>query len=297
MKVGIALGAGGARGLAHLGVLKLLEEENIPIDQITGSSIGSVVAAAYAQNPNANFLIQGLRKLLEEGVFDKLGLDYLKPGSETSLLQQIAERVKKRIIINLAYNKKSFLKRENLRHVLQKIIGDGKIEDCKIPLRVMSTDLRTGLTYAFDLGDTVEAVIASCAVPGFLSPIEIGHKLLVDGGVSCPVPVEFLKTDIKIAVEVGVREHFPLKDVNVIEIIDCSSGIMIRHLAAMMAEEADIAIYPDTKDAHWSDFDKAEELIEAGYIAAGRALPKIREALCEPSWLERILRRKGPKII
>jgi len=288
MKVGIALGAGGARGLAHLGVLKLLEEEKIPIDDMTGSSIGAVVAAAYAQNPNANYLISGLRKLLDEGLFDKLGLDYLKPGVETSLLQQIADRVKKRIVINMAYNKKAFLKRENLRYVLQKIIGNGKIEDCKIPLGIVSTDIKMGSTYVFNLGDIIEAAIASCAVPGFLSPVKIGHKLLVDGGVSCPVPVRFLNTDIKIAVEVGVREHFPLKDANIIEIIDCSSGIMLRHLAAMMAQEADIAIYPDTKDAHWSDFDKADDLIKAGYIAAGRALPKIREALRKPTRWEKI---------
>ena len=120
VKIGIALGGGGARGLAHAGVLKVLEEEGIPLHYITGTSIGAVVGAAYAQNPQADFLIERFEQSLDEAFYSQLGLGYLKTNDcqEGSFLHHTAENIKRRIAINLAQSRTGLLKEVRLKKII-----------------------------------------------------------------------------------------------------------------------------------------------------------------------------------
>ena len=146
VKIGIALGGGGARGLAHVGVLKVLEDEGIRPDYIAGTSIGAVVGAMYAQRPDVNAIIQRFKNSLDDEFYDQLGLDYLKTcdTQEISFLQQTTQNIKKRIAINLAQSRTGLLKEVRLKNILLTLIDRGSIEDTKIPLAIVATSLHTG---------------------------------------------------------------------------------------------------------------------------------------------------------
>jgi NTE family protein len=289
VKIGVALGGGGARGLAHVGVLKVLEEEGLPVHCIAGTSIGAVVGAMYAQCPVAGSLVERFKQTLDDTFYDQLGVEYLKPDSakEGSFLHQASRKIRRRIVINLAQSRQAILKEVRTRNILSRLIDAGYVEDTRIPLAVVATSLHTGEDVVFRSGDILSAVVASSAVPGFLEPVMMEEDLLADGGVGCPVPVAVLGemgADLTIGVEISVREYHPLESVNVIEIIDRAEMITSQKLGRMMVQTADVAICPDTGDIHWADFSRFEELIEAGMESTRQTLPEIRRAV----------RQKGP---
>jgi len=297
VKIGIALGGGGARGLAHAGVLKVLEEEGIPLHYITGTSIGAVVGAAYAQNPQTDFLIERFEQSLDEAFYSQLGLGYLKTNDcqEGSFLHQTTENIKRRIAINLAQSRTGLLKEVRLKKILVRLIDQGRIEDTKIPLGVVATSLHTGDDIVFKSGDIINAVAASSSIPGFLCPVCLNGDLITDGGVSCPVPVKYLprtEVDVTIGVELSMREFYRLESVNAIEIIGRADMITSRNFSRMMAGTADVTIFPDTKNIHWSEFSRANELIEAGIESARDKLPEIKKAMKgKLPWYKRALSR------
>jgi NTE family protein len=294
VKVGIALGGGGARGIAHFGVLKALEQEGISIDRISGTSIGALVGAMYAQNPDADFLIERFKQSLDEAFYTKLGVGYLKTkgAREGSFFHQATQNIKRQIVLNIAQSRKALIKEVRLRDVLLKFIEEGNIENTRIPLSVVATSLHTGDDVVFTKGDIINAVAASCSIPGFLPPLCVEDDLLADGGVSCPVPVKVLAdmgADITIGVEICMRRYHPLENLNIIEIVARAEMITSQRLAGMMVDTADVAISPDTKDIYWSEFSRADELIEAGIKGAKERLGEIREAIRKKTpWYKRI---------
>jgi len=283
-KIGIALGGGGARGLAHVGILKVLEEEKIPIYCISGASVGAVVGAMYAQNPDADALIERFKTTLDESFYNQLGLKHLRTNyaQEGSFLHQATRSIKRRIVINMAQSRMALLNELRLSAVLARLIDKGNIEDTKIPLAVVSTSLHTGEDIVFRSGEIINAIAASSAIPGFLPPILTNDDLLTDGGTSCPVPVPLLHemgAHTTIAVEISMREYSPLESPSALEIISRAEMITSRNLARMMADTADVSIFPDTKDIHWSEFFRFNELIEAGMESAREKLSEIKKAI------------------
>ena len=296
VRIGIALGGGGARGLAHVGVLKVLEEEGIHPNYITGTSIGAVVGAMYAQRPDVDAMIQRFKNSLDDEFYDQLGLDHLKTSDtqEVSFLQQTTQNIKKRIAINLAQSRTGLLKEVRLKNILLKLIDKGRIEDTKIPLAIVATSLHTGEDIVLRSGEIIDAVAASSSIPGFLCPVCLNDDLLTDGGVSCPVPIKYLpkaEVDVTIGVELGIKKYYPMECINVIEIITRADMITSRNLGQMMVNTADVAICPDTKGMHWSEFSREDELIEAGIQGTKEKLPEIKSAIRKKMpWLKRMFR-------
>ena len=263
VKIGIALGGGGARGLAHFGVLKALEEAEIPVHFITGASIGAVAGAMYAQNPNAEAVIERFKEHFDEDLYKELQLDCLRTDGhrDDSLLHQITQNIKRRIVINLAQGRKALLKDVRLPDILSRFIDVGLIEETKIPLGILATDLHTGKDILFRAGGIIPAVAASASVSGFFEPVPLNGNLLTDGAVNCPVPVQILRdmgATMTIGVEICTREYHPLEAVNVIEIIARSEMITAKKLSRLMVQMADVAICPDTRDIYWSDFSRPD---------------------------------------
>jgi NTE family protein len=284
VRIGIALGGGGARGLAHVGVLKVLAEEGLFPSYIAGTSIGAVVGAMYAQRPDVDAMIQRFKDSLDDAFYEQLGLDYLKTNGsqDVSFLQQTTQNIKRRIAINLAQSRTGLLKEIRLKNILLRLIEAGNIEETKIPLAVIATSLHTGEDIVLKSGDIIQAVAASSSIPGFLCPVCFENDLLADGGVSCPVPVKYLprdKVDVTIGVELGIRNFHHLECINVIEIIARADMITSRNLGRMMVDTADVSICPDTKGMHWSEFSREDELIEAGIESAKQKLPEIKNAI------------------
>ena len=167
-KTGLALGSGAARGLAHIGVLKALKEQNISIDMIAGSSMGALVGACYARN--------GDMTDLEEVV---LNLDW----------RQLAQLLDPNLVLLF----KGVIHGKKVKELLKTIIGDVKFKDLKIPLAVVATDVNTGEEVVIKTGSVIDAVRASISIPAIFMPVKLNSRFLIDGGIVNPVPVKVVK--------------------------------------------------------------------------------------------------------
>jgi len=283
-KVGLALGGGGARGIAHLGVLRVLEEEGIPIHFITGTSMGAVIGAMYAQNPNALEVMHRLGGYLKGNDYESLGLKYIVPqnGNTPSVLAQFMKTIAKRIVINYATSRTGLVKSDRLSNAIAVLIDEMDIRNTKIPFVAVATDLNSGETVLFQEGSLRSAVRMSSSIPGYISPEELDGKLITDGGVSAPVPVEIarkLGADVVIGVSVGVKNVNTLKDAHILDIVNRTDTIRGMYLSRLQLSLADVGLHPDVKDAHWSEFLRFEDFISAGVEETRKKLPEIRRAL------------------
>ncbi|MCG2716887.1 MAG: patatin-like phospholipase family protein [Candidatus Marinimicrobia bacterium] len=283
-KVGLALGGGGARGLAHVGVLKVLEEEQILIDYIAGTSMGAIIGAMYAQNPSADALIDRLKSFFSSQDYDSLGLKYIVPKNDQnpSFLSQLAQVVAKRIIVNIAQSRTGIIKTDRLSEAISILIDKGNIQDTHIPFACAATDLNSGQPILFQKGDIQKAVTISSSIPGFISPIVWDGKLLTDGSVTAPVPVDEARemgADLVIEVCVGINQIRALKDPNIIDIISRTDAIRGFYLSKLQLANADVSLHPDVKDTHWSEFLRYKEFINAGIVEAQKKLPEIHNVI------------------
>jgi len=250
-RIAWALGGGGARGLAHLGVLRVLEREKIPIDFLAGTSMGAAVAVVYAASKNLKYLASLAENINWENLFD---LRFPRLGLISG----------KHII--------SFIK------ILSK---DKKLEELTPPVWVLATDLLTGEEVIFKEGDVELAVRASISIPGIFTPVNYQGRLLVDGGVVAGVPVRAARqmgADLVIAVNVaGDSSDLPPK--NFVEILMKTVDIMGTRLNRIQVAEADLALSPEIGSVGTGHFHRAADCIKKGEEAALKSLPQIKEII------------------
>jgi len=252
VKIGLALGGGGARGFAEIGVLRVLERENIPISHVAGTSVGSMIGALYCDAGSVVDLEYHAETIEKDDVLDVHILSLLKgPGL-------------------IKGDKMEEFLRNNLRHKA--------LEDLPIPLSIVATDLMTGQKKVFENGNIETAVHASCAIPGIFQPVRIGERTYVDGGMSDPVPVDVLKEKgmdmiIAVAIPPEIPQEPPQKAV---EIFKHSMNVLFSRITDYMLRDVDVVIRPKCPDVKLKDFSQREELIRAGETAANEAIPKIR---------------------
>ncbi len=248
--VGLALAGGFARGIAHVGVLKVLQENRIPIDCIAGTSVGALVAAAYASGVS----LEDMQRQAAATQFKNFGRWTLS-------------------WMGLATN-------QRLEGYLRRYSEMTRFEQMKVPLAIAATDLNTGEAVYFTDGLLGPALRASCAYPGLFLPVEHKGRTLVDGFLAAPVPVEAAKelgADVVIAVtlEPGTAG----KPGNMIDVIGRSFAIIQRYAHQDWKTKANVVIEPAVKQFLWDDFEKARQLIAAGEAATRAALPRIQAAL------------------
>lgn len=260
-KVGLALGSGGPRGLAHIGVIKALLENGIPIDYIAGSSIGAIVGGLYAYRGDICEV---------EKYFDKLTYrDMLKIFSDPRFAHGI-------------------LKGEKAIKFLRKTVGRTRIEKLKIPFTAIACDLENGEAVEISKGDLALAMRASASLPVFFRPAKIGRRYLVDGGNTVPVPVEAVKkmgADIVIAVDLDdcyVSPKNYMKNVekaSMTQIAERALDILSYSLAKENTKNASIVIAPDVYDVGWRRFVNGGDIIAEGEKAARKMLPEIKKKI------------------
>jgi len=274
LKTGIVLGGGGARGLAHIGVLKALLKANISIDVISGTSMGALVGAVYAQNPDIKYVEQRFREFINSDKFHSLGGVRFRQSQSyepEDLLQQISREFKRRIIINLAAHRKSLLKSERLRIAVDELIEEKDIKQSDLPFACAAVDLLSGREIVFTSGPIRQAVLASSAIPGIMPPVEIGKMQLVDGSVCLNFPVETarnLGADFVIASDVSADFVEGKKLDNVVDIIIRTNTVATNKLNRLSLNTADAIIKPQVGKVAWSEFEQVESLFEAGHEAA-----------------------------
>jgi NTE family protein len=250
--IGLALGGGFARGFAHLGVLQVLEQNHIPISHIAGTSVGSILGAAYASGAPLARIIATCRTLR---------------------FRDIARwRVSR---LGLASN-------QRLGGLIERVFEARQFEDLRIPMAVVATDLANGDPVVFTHGNLVDAIRASCAFPGLFQPVEIGTRCLADGGLVAPVPTlaaRELGAAHVVGVSVGMQDGYRGAPSNIFQVVSRAVSAAQKHQHEVWERHADLVLRPDVQSLAWDDFDRAEEAIEAGAAAARRALPRIQKLL------------------
>ena len=253
-KVGLALGGGGARGFAELGVLRVLEQEKIPIDIIVGTSVGSLIAALYADTGDVLQLEFEALMIKEEDIFDRDLMSFWSGG---------------------------FVKGERIEKFLETRLKHKTIETLKVPFAAVATDLRTGKTVVLDRGSVSRAVHASAAIPGVFVPVVLDDRTLVDGGVTDPIPADVArKKGAEVVIAVAIPAEVPSEaPSNPIQVALHAVTVMSEEIGRCGALAADVVITPDVGNVPYDDFNQKKRLIEAGANATREALPKIREAI------------------
>lgn len=250
--VGLALGGGFARGYAHLGVLAVLEENQIPISCIAGSSIGSILGAAYASGTPLSRIIEKCREIRFR--------DFAR------------WRVSK---FGLASN-------DRLGALVQRFFDSRQFEELIIPTAVVATDLGTGDPVVFRQGNLSDAIRASCAFPGLFEPVQIGTRCLADGGLVAPVPTRAardLGAEIVVGVSVGLHDGERGAPTNIFQVVSRAVSAAQKHQLESWEKHADIVLRPSVSALAWDDFERIDEAVEAGAASARTALPHIRKLL------------------
>ncbi|HKZ21920.1 MAG TPA: patatin-like phospholipase family protein, partial [candidate division Zixibacteria bacterium] len=285
-KIGLALSGGGARGLAQIGILKVLERENIPVDYIAGTSIGGIVGGLYA----AGFKAAELEKIALENNWTELLRDTpsrlsllfsQREESQGILFQFRFDGLKPYIPQALTGAQKftNFLSQLTLEANYQAQLD---FDNLKIPFRSVCTDLVTGEKVVLDSGDLAWAMRATMAAPLAFTPVEWEGKLLVDGGLIDPIPVDVVKqmgADIVIAVNTSSVLADKEQILTPLDIAAQSTTVMTLEKKQQSLSRADAVIFPQLKNFTTTDFDKVKLLIELGEKEAEKHLPQLRQIL------------------
>ncbi len=297
-RIGLALGGGGARGLAHIGVLRVLEKEGIPIDLIVGTSIGALVGGAYVSGINPDELQKKVEEYLNSTEFRSSPIKAFESAhgkGELGLTQRIQTYLRNHFYLIQAMFKPGILSNEDFQATIDYFIPDIQIEETRIPFRAVATDLVSGEQIIFSEGSLRQAVMASCAVPGAIAPLKEGERLLSDGGIICRVPSSVARqegADIVIAVVVdrGISSE-ELR--TVVDVYLRVSEIVGERLKQYELADADVVILPEVGDLHWSSFSQAMNLIDEGEKAAREKLDDIRRLM--PGIKKRFRFKRVPK--
>jgi NTE family protein len=269
---------------------------------ITGTSMGAIIGAMYAQNPDAAAVIDRFRSYLKNADYEVLGLENIVPSDEDPLpmLQRFARTIAKRIHMSSMGSRPSLLKPDVLNNAIRYLLDDRSIEDTAIPFGAVATDLNSGESLLVRKGSIRRAVRWSALIPAFLPPEKHEGRLIADGAVTTPVPVDFTRAmgaDVVVAVSVDPTVMASLEDQSIISIMQRCDLIRGIAMSRMQLEKADAVIHPDVADSHWSRFLEFERFVSAGVTEASSLAPRIRLILEKRArWLPRafgMLRRGG----
>ncbi|MCL5046787.1 MAG: patatin-like phospholipase family protein [Actinobacteria bacterium] len=254
IKIGLALGGGAARAICHIGVLQVLQEHDIPVDLVAGTSGGSIIGALYAAG--------------------------MKPETMVELVQRInwAHLVKFRL------RRDGLLDASGLERMIELLVARKAFEDLDFPFSAVAADIVTGEGVVLNSGPIAPAVRASCAIPGIFLPVRLNRRLLVDGGIVENVPARVARemgADLVIAVELTYPHRQPRPPRNVLHIIMYSLDIMQKSQRQQVETFADVIIRPDVGDLGFVEIDRWRDLLAAGRWAAEQAIPTIQGLIRE----------------
>lgn len=249
VKVGIAFGGGGARGLSHLGVIKALEQFGIKFDRVAGTSAGSIAGAFFA----AGFSYEQMYKIAKN-----IDMKDIKTSRVPFLPSKL----------------------DGLGEIITKELGDIKIEDLQIPFSAVAVDLKSTKEVVFSKGNLAKAIMGSCAVPAVFHPIEYNDMILADGGLQNTIPADILRyygCDYVISVDVNKSRTYGTQSTKLADVFMCSIRILMKANAERGIKCSDIVIAPETKRFKATSAEGLDDMIEEGYNATVDAINSIKE--------------------
>jgi NTE family protein len=250
--IGIALGGGFARGIAHVGVLKVLEQEGIPVRVVAGTSVGALIGAAYCS------------------------------GVTVDELHEMAHNVRFTTFARWTLSRCGFASNDRMISFLTRFLKVKTFEELRIPLGVTATDFNTGEGVVFHSGSIIDPVRASCAYPGMFLPVQMRGRYLVDGMLSHPVPTRPLR---EMGAERVLAVHLKGTWANggpprhLFDVIGQSFAIAQDAMSTVWRQAADLVIEPDVAGFAYDDFKRADDLVRVGEVAMKSALPEVRKWL------------------
>src|SRR5215510_11739967 len=254
-RIGLALGGGFARGIAHAGVLKVLERHRIRLHCITGVSAGSIVAAAYAS------------------------------GTGAEEIARVGCSMRFRDVARWRICRMGFMGSDRMKQFLSGVLQRNRFEEMPTPLGVLATDLCTGEPVSFrDTGDVFLPIRASCSYPGLFQPVDAGGRLLVDGAMSVEIPA-VLARELGATHVISVAVPAPpwcRPPADVFQVVRRCFQIMQRHSESAWRNASDLVLTPDLRSIEWNAFGAGRELVNAGEAAAMTALPVIQSWFSSP---------------
>ena len=251
--IGIALGGGFARGMAHIGVLKVLEQEGIPVHLVAGTSVGALIGASYCS------------------------------GVSIEELEQVARSVRFTTFARWTVSRYGFASNDRMVSFLTRTLKVKTFEEMRIPLGVTATDFNSGEGVVFHSGSIIDPVRASCAYPGMFLPVNIRGRWLVDGMLSHPVPtrpVREMGADRVLGVHLKGQWSKNGAPRHLFDVIGQSFAIAQDMMSHLWRGAADLVVEPDVAGFAYDDFKRAAELIHSGEVAMRQAMPEVRK------WLE-----------
>ena len=270
--IGVALGGGFARGIAHIGVLKVLEEENIPVRVIAGTSVGALIGAIYCS------------------------------GLSPAEMAEVARNTRFTSFARWTLSRYGFATNDRMIAFLTRTLKCKTFEDLRIPLGVTATDFNTGEGIIFHSGSIIDPVRASCAYPGMFLPVQIRGRHLVDGMLSHPVPTGPLRemgAERVLAVHLKGKWSRGGSPRHLFDVIGQSFAIAQDAMSSLWRESADLVVEPDVADYAYDDFRHTDDLIRRGEAAMREAMPQLRQWMEAPEQgaYPAVERRRSPRVV
>jgi len=281
--IGLALGSGGARGIAHAGVLGAFYEAGIPPDLVVGTSMGAIVGGIYAERPDPTRLWERLNSYVSDDEFSSYWTPFVPrdPNNEEqarlSRISGIFDFMQRKLITVKTVTRLHVENAHRLRRPLDDLFEAEDFAELELPYAAVAMDLVSGQPVVFTEGNLVDAVYASCAIPAIFPPLEREGQLICDGGGPFRVPVETcrrLGADITVAVDIPAFEETNFS--TGFDLILRSNTVARQRLNRFVCETADLVIRPDVSEFHWADFGQGEACRIRGYVAGRQAIPALQ---------------------
>lgn len=280
--LGLALGGGGARGAAHVGVLKVFKENNIIPEIIAGTSIGAIIGAMFASKPDPDWILRRLQEFLmnPETLFHS-SLDMMENRNFETLLENSTKKIEDKFAVIIGPERSQIIKRDVIDEMLEFLLPVKTFEELNIRLKVVASDIQTGSEEVYETGDLVEAIARSCSIPGYVKPTKDGDLIIVDGGVTSPIPIDTIRDECEFLIAINIdRGKLPkLDNPNMLEIIKRADLISNRRLADLNLKNADYVISPDVLGLHWSEYNQFSLLLKNGVKAAEKEINLLKEQI------------------
>jgi NTE family protein len=285
------LGGGGARGLAHLGVLRVLEEENVKVRAVVGNSAGAIMAASWLQHFDAKSATRHVLAFQHSQAFQRLGLSFRPsrkgPGRVPSFLRRVLTGWRSHVAMHLLFRRTSLFHRRRLEILVDAAVGPGRLEDLRVPLYVVALDLSTGEPVVIRKGDLRKVLTAASSVAGFFPPVEVDGRMLVDSGLADNLPVLAAREQcggpivaVNLSCDLDPRCDDGMTGIEILlRTEELASRWNNRHRGAL----ADVSIEPRLGSRYWLDFSHPEEIVAAGEAAARAAIAGIRKLVPDAS--------------
>lgn len=283
MKKAIALGGGGARGLAHLGILKVFEENNIKFDLIAGTSMGSVIGALYAIEQDVDKIQKILKDYLFNKMFSKLNMEKLQGDSQAASAKSLIRKAREFVKYGASNEANSFFANSMLEDMINTIIPDIDMKDTKIPLACVATDITNGKEKIFTKGALRKIVLASTSIPGVFPPVNIDGIWYTDGAHVNVTPVSVARlmgADFIIGSDVKSKlKTLDVVPVNSRDIMNRCNFIANHLFYEILIKEANVVLEPNIKQISWSEFNKFNLMVNEGEKEAKSKLSLIKQEM------------------